>query len=361
MVNVFVTTLNKNLESDVEIILDMFSKDKGEIIFKPLDIKYDAGYVKKYNEVELLSFNDIETICGQIKAENLIWEEYVVLVTDKGLSIPTSASLEGKDWNSAYVFKNIVVKSTGFKKMTEERPYLGIAHQIVENVFQSISGIKINSTKLYREVHLEAKGCINDYCKNFSDVKTKIMSGFICHACIQKALDYGVSENKLQQIQNILGRINKRFRNNYDFSNSTNTKVIISKYGDLNCGGNNINFGKSTVRKMFYLFYLINYNRILTRADLYNNPQVRKKFMDLGKVVGEDINDHRMNSLLAKASTHVTRVKETVLNSLSNEGMIQHFCLKSKKCPSNKHYYYYQVDDERNIEIDPSLLYFRVN
>ncbi len=362
MMEVFITTLNKDLEDDVEVILDMFTKDKGEIVFKPLPIDIDAEYVKRYNEVERLEIDDIEKICGAIKSENKIWDEYIVLITDKGIDIPTSKSLQDKDWNSAYIFKNIVVKnSKGFKKMTEDRPYLGIAHQIIENIFQSISRIKINSTKLFRDVHVEAKGCINDYCKNFSDIKTKIMSGFICHTCTQKALDNGVSEIKLQQIRNILGRINNRFRNNYELSNSANKKIIVDKYGELNCGGSPINFGKSTVRKIFYLFYIINYNKVVTREELSNNPQIRKKFMSLGTLVGEEINSYTMNLLLKKASTHITRSKETVLNSLMNEGMIDYFSIKSKKLPTNTHYYYYQVDDEQNIEIDQSLLKFRVD
>ncbi len=49
------------------------------------------------------------------------------------------------------------------KEITEDRSYLAIAHQIIENIFQSLSQINLGSTKLMQEIHLNSKGCINDY------------------------------------------------------------------------------------------------------------------------------------------------------------------------------------------------------
>lgn len=364
--DVYITTFDRKLEKTVKMILNLYSQDEGEIKFKPLKLNQNSFYYEEYNGITEFPYAQIGGIGGMIKNQHNIFEDYLVIITDKILDIPTSPSLNDKDWNSAFVFKNIIVKSVGYEKLTENRPYLGIAHQIIENIFQSLIKMKINSRELYRKVHLDSIGCINDYCKDFKDIKTKIMSGRICKKCQERAVQENVSPVIIKQIKNILQRINNVFNDNFEFENA---KITVESHGRMFIGDTKVDFGKATVSKLVYLFYLINYNKIITKDDLLKNEEVRSKFIQLGLLFDEEykkendgIADYsRLNKLVNKLSTPVRRIKDELELYTFNDSLRKTLLIQSKKIFANIHYYQIEFPDEQDIEIHNSLWKYQIS
>ncbi|WP_226063310.1 hypothetical protein [Kaistella polysaccharea] len=364
--DVYITTLDRKSEKTVKMILNLFSQDEGELKFKPLKLNQNSLYNKEYHDITEFHYDQIGSICSMIKSEHKIFEEYIVLITDKILDIPSTPSLHQKDWNSAYILKNIIVKSTGYEKLTENRPYLGIAHQVIENIFQSLIKMVINSPQLYKSVHIDSIGCINDYCKDFKDIKTKIMSGRICKKCQERTVQENVSPVVVKQIKNILQRINNVFNDNFEFQNA---KIKIESHGKLFIGDTKVDFGRSTVSKLVYMFYLINYNKIITKDDLLNNESVRSKFIQLGLLFDEEykkenngaVDYSRLHKLIGKLSTPVRRIKDELELYTFNDSLRQTLLIQSKKTSEYGHYYQIQIPDEQEIEIHNSLWKYQIS
>ena len=356
---VYLTTIDPETFEDLEVILDLLKKDAGPIVFKLLEVDFRSNYIEEYQSLKRLNPDNITSICNQIKSENGIYEEYIVLITNKGLDIPVPKNLLGKDWNSAFLHRNIAVNSSRWDKLTEDRSYLAVAHQIIENLFQSFSHLKINSQKLIKDVHTEPKGCINDYCKNFEQTYSKILSGYICNPCQDRALNT-VGELYISQVKKMLTRIRNRLTDNYDFKAKRNVFIEINKYGDIKFDVNKIDFKGSTLVKHAYLFYIINYNKSISSKDFKDNDEVKEKFKNLSDITGVHIGNYEVQSFARGITTHQSRAGRYIQNSLPDENVANIFKYKTHKDENNDHHYMLNFD-ENVIKLDPSLQRFRLN
>lgn len=364
--DVYITTLDKESEDDVKIILDMFSKDLGDIKFLPLRLKKNTDYFRKYKKLDRLHIDDITEILKLIKEQTETYGQYIVLLTEKGLDIPPALNPYEKDWNSVFISRNVVVNSSRWIELTEDRTYLALAHQIIENVFQALSYITLSHPSFLEDIHLGVSGCINDFCADFNQIHAKILSGFICQKCQERFLSFE-QEKDLVQLKKILRRISNRITDNFEFEINSNKKIVINEYGDIKLGGSKLNFRGAKIVKHTYLFYLINYNKIIRTEDLEGSEEVRQKFVELSTLIGLNYNLHEMDNYITHISTHQSRTKKYLLNSLINENLLKNFEIKGKKekvdgvINNKKHYYQISVEKESDIEIDPSLLKYRLN
>lgn len=355
--------MSKNFVEDVENIVEMFKKDKGPIHFHYLAVDYNSEYFEKHESLSKLKVEDINEICSGLRSSSTekieTWDS-VVFLTPKKLDIPYLNVPKEKDWNSVFFTHNIAVNCTRWDEITEGRPYLAVAHQIIENIFQDLSNIEINSQKLYKNIHIDTEVCINDYCKNLNETKGKIRSGFICKACTEKALLHS-DKSYVLQIKNILKRISQRLNDNYDFSpTKEELQVKIDQYAEIYIGGKKINFGKSRIAKLCYLFYLINFNKTIGAKDFKTSEEIRQRFISLSSVLGEKIEDRDFYSYVRNIRTHHTRSFEKVLNGLENESVSPYFKFKSE-CVEQDVYVYRIEALEENVDIHNSLSRFRLN
>ena len=95
--DVYITTFERKLEKTVKMILKLFSQNEGEIKFKPLKLNQNSFYYQEYNGITEFQYAQLGMIGGMIKNQHKIFEDYVVIITDKILDIPTSTSLNIKD------------------------------------------------------------------------------------------------------------------------------------------------------------------------------------------------------------------------------------------------------------------------
>jgi len=366
---IYLTTLDSATRDDLLIIEEMLNKDKGPIAFKIVASNTKSGYAERYKDLKKLSLIDIKEINHEIKSENNIFGNYLVLITNKIIEKPAPVTIHGKEsWYSAFAFKDIAVHSLGWNDITEQRSYLAIAHQIIENIFQSLSRMNLNSNELLEDVHLQSKGCINDYCRNKNEIHAKILSGFICKYCQDTAREklekskeeFPGGELYILQVKNLLTRIRNRLTDNFEFKVSTNVKIKIDKYGDIKLGDKLLDFGATRIIKHAYLFYLINHNIPMGANDFRTNYKIREKFKNLSNVTGMCKTMAEYDGYTNSMSSYNSKAKKYVLNALPDEGLIDHFFFKSKKDKLEGHHYFIDIQPQ-NIELDPSLLQYRVN
>lgn len=363
LMNTFIASFAQDFDDDVENIVEMFKKDKGPINFQLLPVDYDSDYFKNYESLSSLRTEDINDICSSLRQstkEKIASSDVVVLITPKKLDIPVISTPKEKDWNSVFISHNIAVNCSRWDKITEGRPYLAVAHQIIENIFQDLSHIEINSQKLYKDIHVDTEVCINDYCKNLDETKGKIRSGFICKSCTERALNY-TDKSHVLQIKNILKRISERLNDNYDFTPSKEElRVRIDQYADIYLAGKRINFGKSKIAKLSYLFYLINYNKSIGTKDFKKSEEIYQKFITLSSLLGETFTSQQYHSFVRNIRSNHTRSFNKVLNGLENENVSPYFKIKSECVGQDVFVYKIEALDE-NIDIHPSLQKFRLN
>ena len=359
----FIACFSSDFDEDVENIVEMFKKDKGPINFQLFPVDYESEYYRKYASLESIKTEDINEICSQLRVnsnEKVDITDVFVMVTPKKLDIPVLNVPKEKDWNSVFISHNIAVNCSRWDKITEGRPYLAVAHQIIENIFQDLSHMEINSQKLYKDIHIDTEVCINDYCKNLNETKGKIRSGFICKSCTERALHY-TDKSYVLQIKNILKRISERLNDNYDFTPSKEElSVKIDQYAEIYLGGKRINFGKSKIAKLCYLFYLINHNTSIGAKDFKRSPEIQKKFISLSSLLGETFTDQQYYSYVRNIRTHHTRSFEKVLNGLENESVSPYFKFKSETIKQDVYVYKIEVLED-NIEIPEDFQKYRLN
>jgi hypothetical protein len=377
---------------NIEDTISMFSKDKGPLNFKLLEVIHSSDYYQFYRDLAKISKNDLKELSKQIRdSHNIHPDDLVVIVSPKSLETPTEKFNSSKDWYSYYYERAIVVKTGGWDKVTEGKPYLGISHQIIENVFQFLGNIDLYSKKLEKSIHLETEVCINDFCANINETKGKIRSGYICQSCIESALKH-ISNDYVIQIKNILSRISNRIRENYvfDFSEDQlkieviekyipikkvkekpkpkkevlekhiSKKEVIEKY-KIKIGGEIIEFGhKGKFSHIVYLFYLINPDLGIGSEDLSKQGIVREKFKSLYKKIYEEIYDDEVDRYIKNITSVHSRISTRLKNQLKIESLAHKYGFNSTKIAQDVYVYNIDVTQDHLI-LPPELNTFKIS
>lgn len=134
---------------------------------------------------------------GKIKKD-----DFVVLFT----SIRNSAN-----WFSATKEKNIFISTLDWEYFTKKDPVYSMAYQVVENVFQSLSGIYYDNAEGHPNVHFDSIGCINDMCGHKTEIMLKMQTAVICESCMNYARKIDVAPRLINQIRSQMEVIRKHF------------------------------------------------------------------------------------------------------------------------------------------------------
>lgn len=343
--------LNHQGRENIAEVVDMFSIDKGPLKFELLDAGSDSSYFQFHRQLDKISISDLTKLSNYVREEfGLGEDDFVVVVTSKSLITPIHDFQSPKDWYSFYYHQNIIVKSGGWDKITEGKPYLGIAHQIIENLFQNLGNFDLYSMRFEDWIHRENEVCINDYCEKPNETKGKIRSGHICQSCIRSALNF-TSNDYVIQIKNILTRISNRISENYSFD-FTNEQLKIEVSGDykLSIGGQSIDFGhKGKMSHVVYIFYLINNHIGIGKRDLLKSGKAREKFKNLYNHLYKSIYDDEMNRYVNNITSVHSRISTRLKNQLNIESLAHKYGFNSEKVNQDITVYSIDVNKENLI------------
>ncbi len=258
--NVYITYTEGYSEKKINKIIEILNKSNNEISFKKsnsLRNEYLAYINPKFSIPNLefsLSFLELFNICAlhrssinQVSPDTISENDFVVLITP----------IRNNDrWFSAVNNgRNLFIHSESFIQNTDRDEEFGIAYNILVNIFQSLVGVNYDTLEISSIVHKKSIGCINDYCKNKSDIILKLRTGYICDSCLDKAINENVSPQLLLHIHSLLQSIREEFMNLKRIKvRLTLDNIVIDSRGKIYIG--NTNLGLTAIEKTLYYFYL---------------------------------------------------------------------------------------------------------
>ena len=353
--------------------MEILTSQIGPLKFNLIESSNKTEYFNFHNSLKKITLQDLKSLSDLIRnEEGLDFEEFVVIVSAKSLDTPNKKLKTFKDWISFYQDRNIVIKSSGWDKVTENRPHLGIAHQIIENLFQNLSHVDLESIKLNESIHFEVEPCINSFCENLKETKFKISSGYICGSCLRSA-SYSVPNHIIIQIKSILNQISNDYNDNYvfEYTDEQLTIEVKPETYKVYIGGNEFKFDvRAKKSKVTYLFYLINHGKRISLDDFYGKllfNDAREKFKSLHEKVSGLIYDHEIDSYLFDMSQRHTKINKRMKKDLPSETISYKYRIASTSefvgegSDRSLIFSYYIDVEDRHIIIPEELHQFRVS
>jgi hypothetical protein len=245
--------------------LDFVFLKKESLTYDQLELK--SPIWKNYSEIESLSFDELFNICDLFRKINKIpVDEFVVVVT----SIKNS-----RGWFSAFNKKDIFVYGVGWEYYTKRDSKYGVAQQIVENIFQSHLELNIDDYKNEPNIHIQSIGCINDMCKQKTEVLLKLRTADICDSCLDRADEMNVNPLVIDHIMGIINKLRDEFVNSNRIKSKVKPEnVYIEPDRSVKIGARNISI--DALNKVLFIFFLRNLQGVETKLvtnyqeDLYN-------------------------------------------------------------------------------------------
>lgn len=259
---VHITSTPEYSKENINSVVEVLSQVPGELQFvsgeslsiEDIRLRFPDFETPQANET--LSFKDFFLMADlyralHIKSSNetvVKKDDFVVLIT----KIPND-----KEWFSSNSNRHIFVNANGWEYITDQDSKYGIAYQIVENIFQSLSGIDVTNPESDPNIHQKSIGCVNDMCEDEKDVILKLRTGYICNSCLNRALTNEVDPIILLHIQSLIFEIRKGLMN-FDIIRSEIVPpiLIINKEGEITISDKPIDL--EAAQKTLFIFYLKN-------------------------------------------------------------------------------------------------------
>lgn len=278
IMNVFITCTPEFSYDKLDEIVTLLSSIPGELKFikgKPLNYTQFRRLNPKFEDVSQimsLTFEELfDLIQGYREFREIIDEDYIILVT----------SIRNRlRWFSAFSKNNIFIQGDEWDLISSVDSKFSIAHQCVENIFQSLIDIDIYNAESEPNIHFDAINCINDFCKNKSHILRKLQSANICESCYQRAIDKGVNDFLLTHIVSILEEIRREFVISKKLLSQTRIeKVVIDEKGNITIGDRIIKM--NTLPKVMYINFLRHIEGIPSNKLCENKEQFEGVYIKL--------------------------------------------------------------------------------
>lgn len=282
---VYITGTPEVTNKLIKGVVDLLNKCPGPlkfIVHKSVAADYFSNIIGDNNDSPMITFDQIVNLCGHYRFdENIEIDSFVVVLSSKKLDF---ASQTNKKWFSYFSLKDIVVRTYDWDEYTNNKPQIAIAYQVIENIFQSLSGYCYNKFNYF---HNPAKGCINDFCRNEYEIEYKLRSGHICQSCLQVAVDNSTSIEVLTQVKSYLNFFRDEL---LEFKSVLETidipNMAISADGIIYIGGKEIDI--EYLPRTFYIFSIINRGQEISFKYLKENHRKLSSIYRTIKKTGSD-------------------------------------------------------------------------
>jgi len=316
---VFVTSTLEIEESEVKKVVKLLNNVPGELNFiqlKPLHANQYRFYdIKFQNPIEVppLSFDDFFKLIGFHRDmngnSNVSPDDFFVIIT----SIKNE-----KKWLSSFQNKDIFVNTSNWERYTNNQPHFGIAHQLIENIFQSFMGMDVFKIKDDPNIHEEPIGCLNDLCTNKRQIILKMRTAFICDSCLDFFVSQGHDKKIILHIFKLINSIRNEFVNLDKICKDMTLfdKIIVRKDG--------IQFGEKVLilqelESAIYIYFLQHSDGV-KRSDFLNDD-TKKEIVNLYRNFKNYADFDSIEKLclsIAKGENYFSKVKSQINKSLDD-------------------------------------------
>jgi hypothetical protein len=338
----------------INSVVNILTKIKGPISFLSGSIIPESklglvtGSFSNKSDDNNLEFYDFFKVCDTYRfINNTTDDEFVVALT----SIKNE-----KGWFSSFKNQNIFVYIPIWDELTPNNPDYAIAYQIIENVFQSLIKLNVEDIPNEPNIHMEPKGCINDFCDNEVQAHLKLKTADICNSCSQRAINLGISSLILLQIKESLEFLRKGL---LEFSlNKLDIKpdiVKVNEDGTIIIGNNTIEL--DPLYKTLFVFFLINVNERFTLAQLKAKDKEIKNLYYFFKRTAETEPITDLLNQQKSFSDKKTKLKRSLEEQLG-EKMAKHYLIsRSTETVGVRQYHYHHLllDDSLVLIAEPFL------
>jgi hypothetical protein len=272
---IHITSTPETNKSLIEEVIDVLKQSSGEffefIAEDPMNVKqigiYNNDLINENLNTYEISLDGILKVCSNYKETNKIdQDDFVVVLT----GIKTK-----EEWFSAFRERAIFVDINDWELFINNDRKYGIAHQIIENIFQSLIGLQIEGD-LDPLIHKDRPiGCINDFCDEKRDIEYKLMTARICPKCLERA--YQKIENPLiiKSIQSQFESIRKLLMTNTENIQNVIPPIIIKNNGKIYI--HNTDLKLEPIHRATYLLFIEELEGI-------NTDEVHKRVLRLNKI-----------------------------------------------------------------------------
>jgi hypothetical protein len=305
--NVTITCTPEFSQIKLEEIVALLNGIPGELNFikgKPLgpsQYKRLNQKLEEISQIKSLTFDEFfDLIQGYRELREIDDNDFVILV---------SSIKNNQDWYSAFNKKNIFIHGEEWDLISDVDSKFGIAHQCVENVFQSICELDIVDFNSEPNIHQTTIGCINDFCDEKKDIIRKLQSANICPSCYQRAINKGMSDFILSHIISIGEEIRKEFVISKRLQRQTKLeKVRVDENGNIHIGNRMIKL--ETLPKVMYIGFLKQIEGIPTNKLCDKKAQ----FDEIYRVLRPNPDDRAITKMCCNKIQHkdkIERIKPT--------------------------------------------------
>ncbi|WP_163710276.1 hypothetical protein [Mangrovibacterium lignilyticum] len=262
--NIHITCTPEFSTDKLREVVELLAKIPGEMSFhylEPFTVEQSLIINDKFANINTLQSLEFEVFFRYLSAVRLLnriaQEDFLIVIT----SIQNC-----EEWFSAFNKKDVFVHGVEWDLISNVDAKFGIAHQCVENIFQSLIKLDIDNYETEPNIHMKSIGCINDFCDEKSEILIKLKSADICDSCYNRALKEGVSDNVIAHILEITEHIRKEFITSKRIRRKHQSDVIrIDSDGNVIIGERQVDM--TELPKTLYIFFLKNPDGI-SRIDL---------------------------------------------------------------------------------------------
>lgn len=305
--NVTITCTPEYSQIKLEEIVALLNGIPGELNFTkgkpigPTQFKRLNQKLEEISQIKSLTFDEyFDLVQGYRELREIADDEFVILI---------SSIKNDKEWFSAFQRRNVFVHGDEWDLISNVDSKFGIAHQCVENIFQSICELDIDDYESEPNIHKTTIGCINDFCDEKEDIIRKLQSANICPSCYQRAIDKGMSDFILAHIISIIEEIRKEFVISKKLKCQTKLeKVKVDEKGNISIGDRMIKM--ETLPKVMYIGFLKQIEGIPTNKLCDNKEQ----FDEIYKALKSNPDDKAITKMCCNKIQHkdkIERIKPT--------------------------------------------------
>lgn len=325
--NVYITGTPELSYNKLNQVVDLLNKVKGPLTFhtiETLEKRNLLPHVDLDDDYPRIYFKNLNKVANSVRDYNRFPSEdfYVILTSHK-----LEDAYVGKNWFSYFNQRNIFVRTYGWETHTRRKTHIAIAHQVIENIFQSLSGYEFEDFTGY---HDRPKGCLNDFCHNDYEIEFKLRTGHICKTCLDYAVNNGITIELVGQISRYLNLFREEL---LDIQSTLDEmpvpKVKITEMGKVIVSNKEIAI--NYINRALYIFAVLNRGEVLSlnylryRYDDFKNIYFAIKKTGNDKAVktfmGIDVNPQGERIVvreLSKSNKYLTDVRNEIKTSFKD-------------------------------------------
>ncbi len=232
-----------------------------------------------------LSWKELFSLCDFFrKTFSISNDDFIILITMRR---------NGLNWFSHVTpEKNAFVHSGDWEHFTNVNVVYPVAYEVIENVLQCL--MKIDPEISLDGVHMEAVGCMNDFCQQKQEIILKLQTANICDKCIAIMQQEKIPDTSILQALDIFEGIRKQFiYRSHSTLKYGPKRIEVSAVGRLLIPElGNLELSFPTASKTLYLFFLL-LEEGAKRSELSNHKDRLLKIY--GRISGSDDNDTQIN------------------------------------------------------------------